>query len=64
MAGPRIWFAGDPHGEFRHVVRLALRHRPDAVIFLGDLELSAPLSTVMKPTPPIVRLEKRYWYWT
>ena len=49
MAGPRIWFAGDPHGEFRHVVRLALRHRPDAVIFLGDLELSAPLSTVMKP---------------
>lgn len=49
MAAPRIWFAGDPHGEFRRVVRLALRHRPDALIFLGDLELGRPLSTVMRP---------------
>ena len=48
-AQPRIWFAGDTHGEFRHVVRLAMRHRPDAVIFLGDLELPASLATVLKP---------------
>jgi Icc-related predicted phosphoesterase len=49
MSSPDIWFCGDPHGDFRQVLRLAADRRPDAVIFLGDLELPAPLEEVMDP---------------
>jgi hypothetical protein len=49
MSEPAIWFVGDPHGEFRHVIRLAAERKPDAVIFLGDLELPGPLEEVFDP---------------
>lgn len=39
---PRFFFVGDPHGYYDEVLRLAHAHRPDAIIFLGDLELPAP----------------------
>lgn len=45
----RIWFVGDPHGDFRRAVRLASERKPAAVIFLGDLELPGPLEEVMYP---------------
>lgn len=38
-----IWFLGDVHGRFDHVIRLVKNHRPEAVVFLGDLEFSLPL---------------------
>lgn len=49
MNAARIWFVGDPHGDFRRVIRLACERRPAAVIFLGDLELPGPLEEVMYP---------------
>jgi Icc-related predicted phosphoesterase len=49
MSESAIWFVGDPHGEFRQVLRLAAERRPGAVIFLGDLELPAPLEEVFDP---------------
>ena len=49
MNEPAIWFVGDPHGDFRQVLRLAAERRPGAVIFLGDLELPAPLEEVFDP---------------
>jgi predicted phosphodiesterase len=38
-----IFFCGDPHGEFHHIVDAVKRERPDAVILLGDMELRLPL---------------------
>jgi len=37
---PKIVFAGDPHGDFRPIVRAALRVRPAGVVLLGDFDLS------------------------
>ena len=38
-----ILFCGDPHGEFRHIIRVARERRPHAVILLGDLQPLRPL---------------------
>lgn len=42
-----IWFAGDIHGRFSHVLaaleRTPMAERPVAIIFLGDLEPQRPL---------------------
>ncbi|WP_328284603.1 MULTISPECIES: metallophosphoesterase [Pseudomonas] len=44
-----IWFLGDVHGRFDHVIRLVKLHRPKAVVFLGDLECSLPLDMILRP---------------
>ncbi|MNC51223.1 hypothetical protein D3C75_1005080 [compost metagenome] len=44
-----IWFLGDVHGRFDHVIRLVKLHRPEAVVFLGDLECSLPLDMIIRP---------------
>lgn len=43
---PLIWMAGDPHGNFDHVMETIDRtdEVPAAVIFLGDLECQRPFS--------------------
>lgn len=38
-----ILFCGDPHGEFRHIVRIVEERRPLAVVLLGDLQAMRPL---------------------
>ncbi|UNC16562.1 metallophosphoesterase (plasmid) [Acidiphilium multivorum] len=50
MAGPTkaaplggILFYGDPHGEWRPLVRAVLEYRPAAVVILGDCGLDVPL---------------------
>lgn len=40
---PDILFVGDPHGRFEHVLEIVLARRPDAVVFLGDLQAPRPL---------------------
>lgn len=49
MNGPRIYFFGDVHGNFAHVFETVERDRPDAVIFLGDLEAQEPLHEQLAP---------------
>jgi len=44
---PNILFAGDPHGDFRPIVRAALRLRPAGVVLLGDFDLARPLDVEM-----------------
>lgn len=39
----RILFAGDPHGNFQPLINAVHRHRPDAVVLLGDYDLDQPL---------------------
>jgi predicted phosphodiesterase len=46
---PNILFAGDPHGDFRPIVRSALARKPDSVVLLGDYDLERPLHDEMKP---------------
>ena len=38
-----IWFAGDLHGQFRHLFPLVQEHEPEALILLGDIEATRPL---------------------
>jgi Icc-related predicted phosphoesterase len=47
MSLPSILFAGDPHGDFRPIVRAALRTRPQGVVLLGDFDLERPLDIEM-----------------
>ena len=49
MEAHQVWFQGDPHGDFRRVVRLALERKPKLIVFLGDLELPAPFEEVFYP---------------
>jgi len=39
----RIFFCGDPHGRFAHIVDAVKAHRPTAVVLLGDLQAQRPL---------------------
>lgn len=45
---PEIWFAGDCHGEFAHILDAAIQRTPDAIVFLGDLDCPAPLQDVLR----------------
>lgn len=40
-----IYFLGDVHGHFAHVTEAVLRDKPDAVVFLGDIQAQQPLHT-------------------
>jgi len=46
---PKIFFLGDIHGQFDHVLKAVDRHRPDAIIFLGDIEAPFPLLELLAP---------------
>jgi hypothetical protein len=44
-----IVFCGDPHGEFRFLLDVCARNRPEAVVLLGDMMLDAPLRETLAP---------------
>lgn len=44
-----ILFFGDVHGDVRHVLPAVVKHRPAAVIFLGDIQADKPLEQVLAP---------------
>ena len=44
-----IWFAGDPHGRFEHIVNAVKSQSPEALILLGDLECTLPLDRILRP---------------
>ncbi len=50
---PRIWFAGDIHGRFSHILKqlepMPLAERPVAIVFLGDLEPQRQLRQEYRP---------------
>lgn len=43
-----ILMFGDVHGDFKHVSHAVKEQQPEAIIFLGDLELSRPLELEVK----------------
>jgi predicted phosphodiesterase len=50
-----IFFAGDCHGQFQHIIAAVKEHRPEAVIFLGDLQAQASLDEVLAEILPLTQ---------
>ena len=46
MSGP-VLYCGDPHGQFRHIIKSANDLRASAVVLLGDMEPQRPLAEEM-----------------
>lgn len=54
-SGP-VLYCGDPHGQFRHIIKFANKLRASAVILLGDMEPLWPLDIELEP------IFERVWY--
>lgn len=54
----RIFFCGDVHGNFKHVIEAVRKHSPAAVVFLGDLQAQRPLDQELQP---ILGLTEIWW---
>ncbi|MEF9996169.1 MAG: metallophosphoesterase [Burkholderiaceae bacterium] len=53
---PSIFFCGDTHGRFDHVIAAVREHRPQAIVFLGDLQPPAALDEVLAPVLDIAEV--------
>ena len=54
----KILFAGDPHGNFKPLIEAAHQYQPEAIILLGDYDLSVPLESCLEE---IVGLTEIWW---
>jgi len=45
----RIFFCGDPHGRFEHIIEAVHAHRPAAIVLLGDVQAQEPLELALRP---------------
>ncbi len=55
---PKIFFCGDPHGEFGFINEAVERYHPDAVVILGDLQ---PQDDIEKVLGPALALTQVWW---
>lgn len=53
-----LWFCGDPHGGSRHIIAAVQRHRPAAMVLLGDVQPTKPLQDELAE---ILSLTELYW---
>lgn len=53
-----LWVVGDLHGSFDSLIEAVSRHRPVAVVLLGDIEAPFPLEQALEP---IVNLTEIWW---
>ena len=53
-----VFFCGDPHGRFTHIIRAVVAHRPKAVVLLGDQTVDRPLHVELAE---ILDLTQIYW---
>ena len=49
IAKPKIFFCGDNHTHFRHIIDAVREHQPDAIVLLGDIEAKQPLEMELAP---------------
>ena len=43
MTSAKIWFCGDTHGGFGHLIDAVRAQQPSAIILLGDIQTDLPL---------------------
>lgn len=55
---PKIFFCGDPHGQFDYINKTVEKHRPDAIVILGDLQPPQDLDKLLEPT---LRITEVWW---
>ena len=53
-----IWFCGDNHGKFDHIVNAVRRLRPSAIVLLGDIQAKTPLQIALAE---VLSLTLVYW---
>ena len=53
-----IFFCGDPHGRFTHIIRAVEKHAPTAIVLLGDQDCERPLDVELGA---IMDKTKVYW---
>lgn len=53
-----ILFFGDTHGEHRHVLPIVREQKPDAIVFLGDMEPKKPFHLELKE---VMKLTEIWW---
>jgi predicted phosphodiesterase len=46
---PKLMFFGDPHSDCEFVIRSAKRHKPEAIVLLGDIQARRPLQIELAP---------------
>jgi len=56
MNSNRILYAGDPHGNFKAIVKSVLTHKPKAVIILGDFGLTTKLEIELEQITGLISL--------
>lgn len=56
--GQRIFFCGDTHGNFGHIISAVQEYKPAAVVFLGDLQPRQPLEQELQV---ILGLTEIWW---
>ena len=39
----RVFFCGDVHGNFKHIIEAVAEHAPAAIVLLGDIQAQRPL---------------------
>jgi len=44
----RIFFCGDPHGRFEHIIEAVHAYRPAATVLLGDVQAQEPLESALQ----------------
>lgn len=54
----KLYFAGDPHGVFEPLNRVAVEERPTAMILIGDYNLDRPLDEAVAPAASATPI---YW---
>lgn len=54
----RIFFCGDPHGHFEHIIEAVHARSPVAIVLLGDVQAPEPLEVALRP---IIDLTEVWW---
>jgi Icc-related predicted phosphoesterase len=53
-----IFFCGDVHGDFQHVIEAVQAHGPDAIILLGDVQAKGPLEVELSS----ILMQTEVWF--
>jgi predicted phosphodiesterase len=57
-AAPALMFFGDPHGQFDFVISSVKKHRPEAIVLLGDIQPQRSLEIELAP----IRSTAEVWF--